>query len=80
MVAKRSSSKSNRRRRPLRPTPKPRPTVAKSREGPVSPEHIVLERIQGTPGRGDGPGGEKWRIEAAGLRAGYVYINVTQTI
>ena len=75
MAAKRSS-KSSRRRRPLRSTPKPPPTTAKSKEGLVSPEDVLLERTRGTPGRGDGPGGEKWRVEAAGLRAGHVYINV----
>ena len=75
MAAKRSS-KSTRRRRPLRPTPKPPPTIAKSKEGPIPPEDVRLERTRGTPGRGDGPGGEKWRIEASGQRAGHVYINV----
>lgn len=32
--------------------------------------------VRGTPGKGKGPGGEKWRIEVAGARAGEVYINV----
>lgn len=32
--------------------------------------------LAGTPGKGKGPGGEKWRIEVRGVRAGEVYINV----
>lgn len=37
---------------------------------------VTLVPVRGTPGKGEGPGGEKWRIEVLGARAGEVYINV----
>ena len=76
MPAKRSPSTTNRRRRPTRPTPKPAPIKVQSSLGSLSPEDIHLVRTPGTPGKGRGPGGEAWRIETSGTRAGEVYINV----
>ncbi|MEZ5959783.1 MAG: GNAT family protein [Hyphomonadaceae bacterium] len=35
-----------------------------------------MTRTKGTPGRGGGAGGEAWRIEVAGKRAGVIFINL----
>jgi hypothetical protein len=42
----------------------------------VQSQDVLLIPVAGTPGKGKGPGGEKWRIDVAGVRAGVVYINV----
>lgn len=63
------------RRRPTRPTPKPR-LVKPHTQTAVSPERIVLVRMKGTPDRGGGPDGEAWRIDVDGKRAGVTFINV----
>ena len=76
MPAKKPPSKTNRRRRSTRSTPKPAPTKAQSSLGQFSPEDVHLVNTPGTPGKVRGPGGEAWRIETAGKRAGQVYINV----
>lgn len=62
------------RRRPRRPTPKPRPVNTAGR-APVPEREVVLVPTRGTAGRGAGLGGEAWRIDAAGTRAGLVFIN-----
>lgn len=76
MKAKRPSSKKKpaKRRRPLRPTPKPHPVNTAGRTS-VPEWEITLTPTRGTPGRGAGLGGEAWRIDAAGKRAGVVFIN-----
>lgn len=76
MKAKRPTPKKKpaKRRRPLRPTPKPR-SVNTTDRAPVPEAEVVLVPTRGTPGRGAGPGGEAWRIDAAGARAGVVFIN-----
>lgn len=79
MSAKRSppqKSKPKPRRRSANPTPKPPPVVAHSPLGPVDAGLIHLVRSRGTPKRGGGQGGEAWTIEAAGERAGTVFINM----
>lgn len=63
-------------RRPTRPTPKPRVTRPKKNVAPVPPESVTLVRTKGSQERGGGPGGEAWRIEVHGKRAGIVFINV----
>ena len=50
---------------------KPRPAEAR-----VSVDEVDLVSVAGTPGKGKGVGGEKWRVEVLGVRAGEVYINV----
>lgn len=60
-------------RRRTRPTPKPRSVKPGP---PVAPEQVRLVPTKGTPGRGGSPGGESWRIEVDGNRAGVVFINV----
>lgn len=72
---KRPSARRPRRRVPTRPTPKPSLKRTGPRE-PVQADQVVLVRGRGTLGRGGGPLGEYWRIEAAGKRAGVVFINV----
>jgi len=64
------------RRRPARETPKPRPVKPRMTEARVSASEVYLVSVAGTPGKGQGLGGEKWRIEVGGVRAGEVYINV----
>lgn len=75
MRAKSHTKAPARRAKPTRPTPKPRPTPAKKIAEPVQPDQVVLIETKGTPNRGGGPGGEAWRIEVAGHRAGVVFIN-----
>jgi len=64
------------RRRPLRETPKPRATKPRADVPKVASQDVALVAVPGTPGKGKGPGGRKWRIEVDGVRAGEVYINV----
>lgn len=66
--------KPSRRSAPKRPTPKPKTSPAPGAPR-VSPEQIELVRTKGTTARGGGPGGEAWRIDVAGKRAGIVFIN-----
>ncbi|GLR45823.1 hypothetical protein GCM10007880_63410 [Mesorhizobium amorphae] len=73
MIAKAPSSKA--RRLPKRATPKPKVARLKSSSDPVAPELVLLSRTKGTPDRGGGPGGEAWKIEVGGQRAGIVFIN-----
>lgn len=70
------SASSSKRRRQARETPKPRPVKLRTAEPKVSASEVALVSVAGTPGKGKGPGGEKWRIEVGGVRAGEVYINV----
>lgn len=71
-----NSAGASKRRRPARETPKPRPVKPRTAEPKVSASEVRLIAVGGTPGRGKGPGGEKWRIDVGGVRAGEVYINV----
>lgn len=64
------------RRRPARETPKPRPVKSRTAEPKISTSEVDLVSVAGTPGKGKGLGGEKWRIDVGGVRAGEVYINV----
>src|SRR3546814_6370233 len=66
---------SSRRAPPKRPTPKPKATRPRATIEPVQPDQVRLVPAKGTPGRGGGPGGEAWRIEVEGARAGVVFIN-----
>ena len=66
------------RRKPTRATPKPRAVKPRHDAGPVSPDDVKLTRTKGTPERGGGAGGEAWRIEAQGKRAGVVFVNVIE--
>ena len=53
-----------------------RPVKRCSDQPKVQNEDVLLVPVAGTPGKGKGSGGEKWRIDVAGMRAGVVYINV----
>lgn len=64
------------RRKPKRPTPKPKPTKVKPSSAFVQADQVVLVPTKGTAKRGGGLGGEAWRIEAEGKRAGVVFINL----
>ena len=66
---------SGRREVPKRPTPKPKAAKPRVPLEPISAGQVVLVRTKGTKDRGGGPGGEAWRIEVAGERAGVVFIN-----
>jgi hypothetical protein len=75
IATKPAAKKAAVRRRAIRETPKPKAT--RRAVGPrIDPSLITLARVPGTPGKGEGPGGEKWRIELDGTRAGEVFINV----
>ena len=50
--------------------------VLKSKQEEITPDAIKLIRVKGTRGRGGDKGGESWRIEANGERAGVVFINL----
>ncbi len=63
------------RRKPTRPTPKPRAVAQQKNKTPVNPGDVTLVKTKGTPGRGGGKGGEAWRIDAEGERAGVIFIN-----
>lgn len=71
-TAKRPTTKKRR----VRATPKPPPVQAHSPLGSVHPNSVALVRVPGTAKRGGGPGGEAWRIEVDGKRAGIVFINM----
>jgi hypothetical protein len=64
------------RRAPTRPTPKPRTIKRVLDVPPATADQVQLIRMKGTPTRGGGPGGEAWRINVSGKRAGVVFINV----
>lgn len=66
----------SKRRRPARETLKPRSVKPRKDASKVSDSDVHLISVAGTPNKGKGPGGEKWRIEVEGTRAGEVYINV----
>lgn len=70
-IVKKSATK-----RPTRGTPKPRLVKPKPGEIKVAEEDVLLFRVSNTPNKGSGDGGEKWRIEVGGVRAGEIYINV----
>jgi RimJ/RimL family protein N-acetyltransferase len=63
------------KRRAVRPTPKPRVRKPRADASAFTAEQVQLVRTTGTPDRGGGPGGEAWRIEADGKRAGIVFVN-----
>lgn len=42
----------------------------------VTPDEVVLTSRKGSPGRGGGRGGEAWRVDVAGRRAGVAFINL----
>jgi RimJ/RimL family protein N-acetyltransferase len=63
------------KRRAAHPTPKPRPRKAREDALAFTAEQIQLVRTKGTAERGGGPGGEAWRIDADGKRAGVIFIN-----
>lgn len=69
-------SVSTTKRRPARPTPKPKIVRPRAKGEQIEPQDVHLVSSPGTPGKGDGPGGEKWRIEVRNLRAGEVFINL----
>lgn len=64
-----------RRAAPKRPTPKPKTAASKSKGEPVPEADVSLIRTKGGKGRGGDPGGEAWRIDLKGKRAGVVFIN-----
>jgi RimJ/RimL family protein N-acetyltransferase len=59
-----------------RPTPKPRPRKVSG--DPFHAAQVSLRLGRGSPQRGGSPGGRYWHIEADGVRAGYVFINIIE--
>lgn len=64
------------RRKPMRPTPKPK--VAKPPKGgpKIDPSRVELVQRPGPKDKGDGAGGEYWDVMVEGARAGEVFVNV----
>jgi RimJ/RimL family protein N-acetyltransferase len=79
MTAKSTRKTATKRRRPTRPTPKPR-SVKQPNKVPATAGDIALVRTKGTKERGGGPGGEAWRIDAEGKRAGVIFINIIDEV
>ena len=64
------------RRKPARPTPKPK-LVTPPKGGPkINPVKVELVQKPGPKDKGDGPGGEYWDVMVEGTRAGEVFVNV----
>ena len=74
-MAARPADKSKRRSPPKRPTPKPKVAPSPPQRDPVTEADIHLVPIKGAADRGGGPGGEAWRIDVNGKRAGVIFIN-----
>jgi hypothetical protein len=64
------------RRKPTRPTPKPKVPSAPRNRPKVAEGDVSLVVRSGRKGKGDGPGGEYWDVIAGGKRAGEVFVNV----
>ena len=64
------------RRKPTRPTPKPKVPSAPRNRLKVAEGEVELVAKSGRKGKGDGPGGEYWDVVVAGKRAGEVFVNV----
>jgi hypothetical protein len=64
------------RRKPARPTPKPKLPAAPRNRPKVAESDVELVARAGRKGKGDGPGGEYWDVVVAGKRAGEVFVNV----
>jgi len=76
MPIRRKIAKSPKRRLPSRPTPKPRAVKQSANIEFATPSDVELVRIKGTPQRGGGAGGEAWRIDFRGRRAGIIFVNL----
>lgn len=64
------------KRRPVRPTPKPKVVVPLKGGPKVDSDRVAIVAKRGGKGKGDGPGGEYWEIRTDGKRAGCVFINL----
>jgi hypothetical protein len=65
-----------RRRKPTRPTPKPK--VARPPKGgpKIDPSKVEMVQRPGPKYKGNGAGGEYWEVMVDGARAGEVFVNV----
>ena len=63
-----------------KPTPKPRPIKLNSVVSMTNDESVLLVRMRGTKGRGGDSGGEAWRIDVDGRRAGVVFVNLIDAL
>ncbi|SER23439.1 GNAT family N-acetyltransferase [Sphingobium sp. YR768] len=64
------------RRKPTRPTPKPK-VVKPPKGGPkIDPSKVELVQRPGPKDKGDGAGGEYWEVIVEGARAGEVFVNL----
>lgn len=71
-----AKSPAARRRKPTRPTPKPK--VVKPPKGglKINPAKVELVQKPGPKDKGDRPGGEYWDVIVDGVRTGEVFVNV----
>lgn len=75
-MAEKKKTSPAKRRRPTKPTPKPK-VVKPPKDGPkVDPATVVLKPGNGPEGKGGGPSGEYWIVEFDGRRAGEVFVNL----
>jgi hypothetical protein len=64
------------RRKPARPTPKPKVVTPRKDQSKVGDGQVALVPRKGRKAKGDGPGGEYWEVQLDGKRAGEVFVNV----
>jgi hypothetical protein len=64
------------RRKPTRPTPKPKVTKPVQGGPKIAPDKVELLEKPGHKDKGGGPGGEYWDVVIGGTRAGEVFVNV----
>lgn len=71
-----AKSLASKRRKPVRPTPKPKVTKPLKGGPKIEPGEVELMQKPGPKGKGDGHGGEFWEVVVNGERAGEVFVNV----
>ena len=75
-MSKPPATSTSRRRKPTRPTPKPK-VVKPPKGGPkIDPDQVQLVAKPGPKDKGDGPNGEYWDVMVDGVRAGEIFVNV----
>jgi len=66
----------SKRRKPTRPTPKPKVVIPRKGSPKIEADRIELASKPGPKNKGDGLGGEYWDVLVDGARAGEVFVNV----
>lgn len=71
-----SNKATPKRRKPARPTPKPKLVKPPKGGAKIEANKVQLVPKAGPKGKGDGPGGEYWDVTVQGKRAGEVFVNL----